>query len=199
MAIADAFVPEHRSLPVNAIAGGPTPGSAVNSGALYRLPTFSVFPFILSGVALGIAQGAIADFADSMRARAATYTGKRVSELATLQLRLAEAAALADAAETLMLADCDEAMRLTEAGGDIPPETRARWRRDGAYTTQMCVRAVDLLFAGAGGNAIYLTPPLQRAWRDVHAAAAHVVVNWDAAGTLYGRVALGLAADVPAL
>ncbi|MDE1969838.1 MAG: acyl-CoA dehydrogenase, partial [Alphaproteobacteria bacterium] len=199
VAIVDAFVPEHRSLPVNAIAGGPTPGSAINHGALYRLPTFSVFPFILSGVALGIAQGAIADFADSMRARAATYTGKRVSELATLQLRLAEAAALADAAETLMLADCDEAMRLTEAGGDIPPETRARWRRDGAYTTQMCVHAVDLLFAGAGGNAIYLTHPLQRAWRDVHAAAAHVVVNWDAAGTLYGRVALGLAADVPAL
>ena len=199
VAIVDAFVPEHRSLPVNAIAGGPTPGSAINHGALYRLPTFSVFPFILSGVALGIAQGAIADFADSMRVRAATYTGKRVSELATLQLRLAEAAALADAAETLMLADCDEAMRLTEAGGDIPPETRARWRRDGAYTTQMCVHAVDLLFAGAGGNAIYLTHPLQRAWRDVHAAAAHVVVNWDAAGTLYGRVALGLAADVPAL
>ena len=199
VAIADAFVPKHRSLPVNAIAGGPTPGSAINQGALYRLPTFSVFPFILSGVALGIAQGAIADFADSMRARAATYTGKRVSELATLQLRLAEAAALADAAETLMLADCDDAMRLTEAGNDIPPETRARWRRDGAYTTQMCVTAVDLLFAGAGGNAIYLTHPLQRAWRDVHAAAAHVVVNWDAAGTLYGRVALGLPADVPAL
>ena len=199
VAIADAFVPEHRSVTVNTIAGGPTPGSTVNPGALYRLPTFSVFPFILSGVALGIAQGAIADFTGLMRERAATYTGKRVSELATLQLRLAEAAALADAAETLMLADCDEAMRLTEAGGEIPAETRARWRRDGAYTTQMCVKAVDLLFAGAGGNAIYLTHPLQRAWRDVHAAAAHVVVNWDAAGTLYGRVALGLPADVPAL
>ena len=199
VAIADAFVPAHRSVTVNAIAGGPTPGSAVNPGALYRLPTFSVFPFILSGVALGIAQGAIADFTGSMQARAATYTGKRIAELATLQLRLAEAAALTDAAETLMLADCDEAMRLTEAGGEIPAETRARWRRDGAYTTQMCVKAVDLLFAGAGGNAIYLTHPLQRAWRDVHAAAAHVVVNWDAAGTLYGRVALGLPADVPAL
>ncbi|MGH6969133.1 MAG: acyl-CoA dehydrogenase family protein, partial [Stellaceae bacterium] len=199
VAIADCFVPEHMSLPVDAIAGGPTPGSAVNPGALYRLPTFSVFPFILSGVALGIAQGAIEGFTESMRARAATYTGKRISELATLQLRLAEAAALTDAAEKTMLADCDAATRLAEAGGQIPAETRARWRRDGAYTTQMCVKAVDLLFTGAGGNALYLSHPLQRAWRDVHAASAHVVVNWDAAGTLYGRVALGLPPDVPAL
>ena len=199
VAIADCFVPDHRSLAITEIAGGPNPGSAVNPGALYRLPTFSVFSFILSGVVLGIAQGAIADFAESMRARAATYTGKRVSELATLQLRLAEAGALTDAAEKVMLADCDEAMRLTEAGGDIAAETRARWRRDGAYTTQMCVKAVDLLFTGAGGNAIYLSHPLQRAWRDVHAASAHFVVNWDVAGTLYGRVALGLPPDVPAL
>ncbi len=199
VAIADCFVPDHMSLAVTEVAGGPNPGSTVNRSALYRLPTFSVFPFILSGVVLGIAQGAIEGFTNSMRARAATYTGKRVAELATLQLRLAEAAALADAAENLMLADCDEATRLTEAGGDIPAETRARWRRDGAYTTQMCVKAVDLLFAGAGGNAIYLAHPLQRAWRDVHAGSAHFVVNWDVAGTLYGRVALGLPADVPAL
>lgn len=199
VAIAECFVPDRMSLAVREVAGGPNPGSAVNPAALYRLPTFSVFPFILSGVVLGIAQGAIDEFTESMRARAGTYTGRRIAELATLQLRLAEAAALADAAERVMLADCDEATRLTEAGDEIPAETRARWRRDGAYTTQMCVKAVDLLFAGAGGNAIYLTHPLQRAWRDVHAGAAHFVVNWDVAGTLYGRVALGLPADVPAL
>ncbi|HEV2162264.1 MAG TPA: acyl-CoA dehydrogenase family protein [Stellaceae bacterium] len=199
VAVTDAFVPDHRSVTVGAIAGGPSPGSAINPGALYRLPTFSVFPFILSGVALGIAQGAVAEFANSMRARAATYTGKRVAELATLQLRLAEAAALIDAAEKTMLADCAEATALAEAAADFPAEARARWRRDGAFTTRMCVEAVDLVFTGAGGNALYLTHPLQRAWRDVHAAGAHVVVNWDAAGTLYGRVALGLPADVPAL
>ncbi|MGH6976625.1 MAG: hypothetical protein ACREED_06330, partial [Stellaceae bacterium] len=184
VAVADAFVPDHRSVTVGAIAGGPSPGSAANPGVLYRLPTFSVFPFILSGVALGIAQGAIAEFTGSMRARAATYTGKRVAELATLQLRLAEAAALTDAAEKTMLADCAEATTFAEAAADFPGEARARWRRDGAFTTRMCVEAVDLVFTGAGGNAIYLSHPLQRAWRDVHAAAAHVVVNWDAAGTL---------------
>ncbi|MGH6975061.1 MAG: hypothetical protein ACRED6_10570, partial [Stellaceae bacterium] len=153
VAVTDAFVPDHRSVTVGTIAGGPSPGSAINPGALYRLPTFSVFPFILSGVALGLAQGAVAEFTNSMRARAATYTGKRVAELATLQLRLAEAAALSDAAEKAMLADCAEATTLAEAAADFPAEARARWRRDGAYTTRMCVEAVDLVFTGAGGNA----------------------------------------------
>jgi len=98
-----------------------------------------------------------------------------------------------------MLRDCDEAMALAERG-EIPSiETKARWRRDGAYAAGMCVRAVDILFAGAGGGAIYQRNPLQRAFRDVHAAIGHQAITWDAQGTLYGRVALGLPPDVPNL
>jgi len=197
--IADAFVPEHRSLNPSQIAGGATPGSAVNPGPLYRLPTFSLFPFILSGISLGLAQGAVEEFTASMRVRAGTYASKKLAELATVQLRLAEASALADAAEKVMISSCEEATRQTEAGETAPPEDRARWRRDGAYTAQMCAKAVDLLFTGAGGNAIYKSHPLQRIWRDVHAANGHFLVSWDMAGTLYGRVALGLPPDVPVL
>ena len=97
-------------------ARGATPGSAVNPGPLYRLPTFSLFPFILSGISLGLAQGAVDEFTGSMRVRAGTYVGKKLAELATVQLRLAEASALTDAAEKVMIADCDEATRQTEAG-----------------------------------------------------------------------------------
>lgn len=32
----------------------------------------------------------------------------------------------------------------------------------------------------------------QRAWRDAHAAAVHVSLNWDAVSTMYGQHALGL-------
>ncbi len=197
--IKDAFVPDHRSLSPAQIAGGPSPGSAINPGPLYRLPTFSLFPFILSGISLGLAQGAIGEFTQSMRARAGTYAGKKLAELATLQLRVAEASALTDAAEKLMISDCEEATRLTEAGKIASIEDRVRWRRDGAYGAGMCAKAVDLLFTGAGGNAIYKSNPLQRIWRDVHAANGHYLVSWDMAGTLYGRVALGLPPDMPVL
>ena len=39
--------------------GGPTPGSAVNPGPLFQMPVFALFPYMLSGVALGIAEGLI--------------------------------------------------------------------------------------------------------------------------------------------
>jgi len=106
---------------------------------------------------------------------------------------------LIDAAETLMLKDCDEAMGIAASGRQASDEEKTRWRRDGAFATRMCVRGVDLLFAGAGGSAIAETHPLQRALRDIHAAQGHIGLNWDLNGTMYGRVALGLDPDFPLL
>ena len=74
-------------------------------------------------------------------------------------------------------------------------EDKVRWRRDGAYAARMCAQAVDIIFTAAGGGAIYESNPLQRAFRDIHAANGHFAVNWDANGINYGRVALGLPPD----
>jgi 3-hydroxy-9,10-secoandrosta-1,3,5(10)-triene-9,17-dione monooxygenase len=190
--MSDVFVPAHRALPLSAIAGGPTPGSAINPAPLYQLPALGLFAFVVAGVSLGIARGAAEDFAASMRARVATYSGKRLADLATLQLRIAEAGALVDTAEALMLKDCDEATRITAAGEVPAPDHKARWRRDGAYAAGMCTRAVDLLFTATGGGGVYLDRPIQRAFRDIHAANAHYALSWDVNGTLWGRIALGL-------
>ena len=93
-----------------------------------------------------------------------------------------------------MLRDCDEATRIAEAGMVPSLEQRARYRRDGAYAATLCTRAVDVLFPATGGGAIYARNPMQRAFRDIHAANAHYVLNWDINGAMYGRVALGPAA-----
>ena len=89
----------------------------------------------------------------------------------------------------------DEATRIVEEGAVPSLEQRARYRRDGAYAATLCTRAVDVLFQATGGGAIYARNPLQRAFRDVHAANAHYVLNWDINGAMYGRVALGLSPD----
>jgi len=34
--------------------------------------------------------------------------------------------------------------------------------------------------------------PVQRAWRDANAVGRHISMNWDAVGTMYGQMALGL-------
>ena len=195
VAVEDVFVPDYRSIAVEQIVGGPNPGSEVNPAVLYRLPAISLFAFCIAGVSLGIAQGAIEYFTQTIRSRTSYYTGRSLADFVTLQIHLAEATSIADAARAVILTDCDEATRIVEEGAVPSLEQRARYRRDGAYSATLCTRAVDLLFRATGGGAIYARNPLQRAFRDVHAANAHYVLNWDINGAMYGRVALGLSAD----
>jgi len=195
VAVEDVFVPAYRSLAVSQITGGPNPGSGVNPAVLYQLPAISLFAFCIAGVSLGIAQGAFEYFAEATRTRTSYYTGRNLADFVTLQVHLAEAAAIADSAQAVMLTDCEEATRLVTAGTVPSLVQRARYRRDGAYAATLCTRAVDVLFHAAGGGAIYARNPLQRAFRDVHAANAHYVLNWDINGAMYGRVALGLSPD----
>jgi 3-hydroxy-9,10-secoandrosta-1,3,5(10)-triene-9,17-dione monooxygenase len=193
----DVFVPAYRTLSGERIRGGPNRGSELNPGTLYKLPAVSLFAFAIAGVSLGIARGAIEHFAETTRTRLSAYTGRNLADFTNMQVHLAEAAALADAAEAIVLRDCDEATRITEAGVVPNIEQRARYRRDGAFAATLCTKAVDLLFAATGGGAIYERNPIQRAFRDVHAANAHYVLNWDVNGAVYGRVALGLPPDAP--
>jgi 3-hydroxy-9,10-secoandrosta-1,3,5(10)-triene-9,17-dione monooxygenase len=195
VAVEDVFVPQHRTLAVEHMTGGPNPGSEINPSVLYRLPAISLFAFCIAGVSLGIAQGAIEHFRATTRTRLSNFTGRNLADFNTLQVHLAEAAAIADAARSVMLLDCDEATRIV-AEGKLPSlEERARYRRDGAYAATLCTKAVDVLFTATGGGAIYARNPLQRAFRNVHAANAHYVLNWDINGAMYGRVALGLSPD----
>ncbi len=98
-----------------------------------------------------------------------------------------------------MLANCAEAMRIARAG-DIPDiGTKAKWRGDGAFSVKLCTEATDTIFGLAGGGGLYNSNPLQRMFRDAHAASAHVLFHMDVAGTLYGRVVLGLPSGSPLL
>ena len=197
--VTDAFVPAYRSLTVAETRGAPTPGAVVNPGALYRIPVFDMFPYVVAGAALGIAEGALASFTEETRSRLATYSATRMSDYATVQIRLAEAAAGIAAARLLMLARCDEAMAIAERGNIPTVEDKVRFRRDGAYSARLCTHAVDLLFEASGGDGLYDLHDIQRAFRDVHAANSHNALHWDVAAALYGKVALGQRLDHPTI
>ena len=199
IAITDVFVPEHLSLAAILTRDGAAPGSAVNKAPLFQVPMFAVFAYSILGTALGVAEATVAQVTEALKTRTATYTGARLAELAPLQLKIAEAGAACQAARALVANDCAEITEIAERGLASDIERRVRYRRNGAYAASLCVRAVDLLFTGAGGGGLYDTNPIQRAFRDVHAATAHVSQTWDVAAALYGRVALGLPADAPTL
>jgi 3-hydroxy-9,10-secoandrosta-1,3,5(10)-triene-9,17-dione monooxygenase len=191
----DAFVAEPMTLAVSNLDGGPTPGSAVNPNPLYALPVFSLFPYVLSGVALGNAQACLDDYVEVARHRASTYNRAKLGDLQSTQIKIADASAKIDAARLIMRSTCIEAMADARRGQvpDIAAKTKSR--RDGAYAVNLCTEAVSLLFAASGARGLFTTGVLQRQFRDAHAINSHIAFNFDAAGTNYGRVALGLPSE----
>jgi alkylation response protein AidB-like acyl-CoA dehydrogenase len=77
-------------------------------------------------------------------------------------------------------------------GEAISIDVRLRNRRDQAYCVRLLVQAIDALFLAAGGQGLFLDKSLQRSWRDAHAAASHISLNWDSTGSMYGQHMLGL-------
>ena len=191
----DAFVAEPMTIGVHELAGGPTPGSAVNPNPLYALPVFSLFPYVLSGVALGNAQACLDDYVDLARHRASTYNRAKLSDLQSTQIKIAEASSKIDAARLIMRSTCIAAMAAARRGHVPDTAAKTKMRRDGAFSVNLCTEAVSLLFAASGARGLATSGALQRQFRDAHAINSHLAFNFDAAGTNYGRVALGLPSE----
>ena len=193
--VKDAFVPGHMSVAVADLAGGPTPGSIVNPNPLYAMPVFSLFPYVLSGVALGNAQACLDDYVEIARHRASTYNRAMLGDMQSTQIKIAEASAKIDTARLLMRSNCIAAMADARRGHIPHMAAKTRLRRDGAFSVNLCTEAVSLLFAASGARSLFISGALQRQFRDAHAVNSHLAFNFDAAGTNYGRVALGLPSE----
>jgi 3-hydroxy-9,10-secoandrosta-1,3,5(10)-triene-9,17-dione monooxygenase len=191
----DAFVAEPMTVAASDLSGGSTLGSAVNPNALYTLPVFSLFPYVLSGVALGNAQACLDDYVEIARHRASTYNRAKLADLQSTQIKIAEASAKVDAARMIMRTACIEAMADARRGHIPNMAAKTKLRRDGAYSVNLCTEAVSLLFSASGARGLFTSGALQRQFRDAHAINSHLAFNFDAAGTNYGRVALGLPSE----
>jgi 3-hydroxy-9,10-secoandrosta-1,3,5(10)-triene-9,17-dione monooxygenase len=193
--VRDVFVPDYMTVAVGDLAGGPTPGSAVNPNPLYTLPVFSLFPYVLSGVALGNAQVCLDDYVEAVRHRISTYNRAKLSDFQSTQIKIADASAKLDAARLIMRSACIAAMGDARSRHVPSMAIKTKYRRDGAFSVNLCTEAVSMLFAASGARGLFTTGALQRQFRDAHAINAHLAFNFDAAGTNYGRVALGLPSE----
>ncbi len=194
--ISDAFIPAHRVVTFAEMLTGTGPGIAVNANPIYRQPMLAVVPQCLVSPALGMARGALKAFIEQVGNRttrgAVAGGNNRMSEFATVQLRVAEATASIDAAQLMIHRDLRETSETVHAGKAVDLDMRLRNRLTHTYATKLCVQAVDAVFMAMGGSALGIHHPVQRFWRDIHAASSHISLNWDAVGAMYGQHAFGL-------
>jgi alkylation response protein AidB-like acyl-CoA dehydrogenase len=187
--LADVLVPTHRIELGLAIHAGKAGGLAVNS-ALYQISFPALFALIFAPPAIGTALAMIDHFRDFMATRRAAYTGTAFSTKPATWSRLADATASVDAARLLLERDL-AALALEATSGARPsPGITERARFDVAFIVDLCARAVDGLYTGSGGRALYESSPLQRCFRDMHAITQHAATSLDDAGERYGKFLL---------
>ena len=183
----DVFVPVYRRLDPDLAGDSDRTGWELHRRPSYRVPLRLLTGWDLAAPLVGIAQGAVDEFTARLRG---TSGPGRTAESVPLQLRLAEAGAEVDAARTLHRHAVREMIDRAAAGETFSDADRARYRRDKAFLTRLCVQAVNRLFEAGGARAIVDADPLQRFHRDAHAVSHHANLAWDAAAEGFGRVAL---------
>ena len=123
------------------------------------------------------------------RAQSALDRGRPEDVL--LELRIARTCAQLDAATLQLRHNFANMTASIERGDPISMDTRSRCRWDAAHAAEVATECVDRVFGAAGGRAIFLSNPMQRAFRDAHAMRAHAFNNPNAAQVM-GRAELGL-------
>ncbi len=194
----EVFVPDYRTLPSEALSGSRSLSADENTAPLFRLSPWSTGTQIFSGPAYGIARGALEDVEEEFGTRVGV-TGAKLSELPTAQIRVAEAASEIDAAGALLVQCGEDSMRYAEADRHPPLAERAKWRRNNAYATQLCVRAVERLYPLMGARGLDRASHFMRAWRDVHAVSMQITQSWDIQSVNAGRIRFGLPSVDPRL
>jgi alkylation response protein AidB-like acyl-CoA dehydrogenase len=189
--VKNAFVPEHRVLDFFESREARTPGRQANPGPLYRLHAWANFPICLASPAVGIAWGAYDRFVEYVKTRA-NIAGRKVAEFNTVQMRVAEAASMVDAAELLLRRDARESYEAALSGKGMDMALRARNRRDHGYAAVLACQATEKLLRACGAQGLFDDSEIQQCYRDVYATGSHIGTNWDMSGSIFGMATLGL-------
>ncbi len=187
----NAFVPAHRTVAIADLAQGTAPGLSLHDSIVYRAPFPEVLILLLAGSPIGIARGALTGHAAGLRAQFASYTDEQIAEQSPALLRITQASAQIDAAFTVIRSAAgridasEDSMHFDRVG-------RASLLRDYAYAMQIARSAVTILFEGGGSRAVYDSSELQRMWRDMNTAGAHIGFSWDRVAPMFARAFLDL-------
>ncbi len=169
-----------------------------HDGPLYAFPPFGLLALGIAAVALGIARGAIADLVELATAKRPGGSKRMLAERAPVQADVARAEALVTSGRAFAEHAVGQAWEAAEGDGELGTEERAGLRLAATHATRSAADAVDLMYEAGGGTAIYARSPLQRRFRDVHTATAHMMVS-TASLELVGRISLGLKTDTAQL
>ena len=181
--VTDLFVPLAHAHPFQ-----PRP---TQPDVLYRLPQFSIFPWTVAVVPLGIAAAALRHAVNLAASKARQGQAQLLREREIVQSDVGQSQAQLRAARAFLVEAMDDLVAKIESGDDGLVQARAAFRLACSHATDSAVQIVDRLARMVGAVAILESFPLERCVRDVHAAAKHIAMSPNNY-VVAGRLALGL-------
>ncbi|MGQ7957781.1 flavin-dependent monooxygenase [Pseudomonas sp. SP16.1] len=172
--VEDAFVPEYRTH--RSIDGfmQNSPGNAVNTAPLFRIPFGQIFVRAVSSSTIGALQGAIDLFGEVNRQRVGVNDGRKIVQDPSAQTALANAMVTVDECKTVLLRNFALMMQRARDGQPLTMAERVKMRYDSAIVPEKCAQAVAALMYNSGASSIFREHGLNRAFRDIHSGRAHV-------------------------
>ncbi|MCZ0914149.1 acyl-CoA dehydrogenase family protein [Gordonia amicalis] len=184
--IKDAFIPTYRTIDAAIVLNGEGWKHAGRDETLYKFPFSYIFPLGITSALIGMTEGALACYVAAQKERV-QVTGVPIKEDPYVLFAISEAAAEISASRVSLLEMVDRFWDKTEKGVEITFAERAEGRRTQVSAAWRAVRAMDEIFARAGGAAVHLNTPMQRFWRDAHVGLTHAI---HVPGMIYHSAAL---------
>ncbi|MER5796068.1 acyl-CoA dehydrogenase family protein [Streptomyces sp. NPDC001980] len=170
------FVPEYRSFVWDDMRQGNLP--APTGSPVHAAPLFAVNGLTFAAPILGAARAALRLVEQHL---GTPSSGARAAARDTARIAYTRAAGEIDAAALLLarVAGTADGGRLVEDGAAV------RNHRDATLAVELLVGAVDRLFHVTGTRGQATSHPMQRIWRDVHAAGSHAALQFEPAALAY--------------
>ncbi|WP_131813475.1 acyl-CoA dehydrogenase family protein [Mycobacterium kubicae] len=191
----ELFIPEHRTIALDALGDGQHAGSTSD-----ELPLAPLFNLYFVATLLGIGQAAAELVIEAAPRKAMTSTCfARQSDSVGVQIQVAEAKLKLRSAGLLVFDVADELDAGTLVAGEAGYPRRARVRAQCAFAARQTMEAVQTLLDVCGAGGFAEASRMQQYWRDASVAARHAALNVHVGYEIYGKSLLGVAERISPL
>lgn len=186
--VEDVFVPLDRTVQLGATK--PTCNEPIS-----LMPLFPLFGSGIVAVMIGIARRALRELSELAATKKPAQSSKTLAQSQVVQIEVARAEAIIRSCYAYIEDEISVAWATICNGDRLGLEQRMRCRLAASHAGPELCRAVDIAYNAGGGSSVYSKSPLQRCFRDIHTASAHIMVGSRAFESI-GRHRLGLETDL---
>ena len=164
---------------------------ARHDGPLWKIPLVTMAAMFLAAVPLGIARRALEEFTALAEGKVRGPAAHSIDHDAAAQDQLARAEGTLAAARSFLFDAIATVWDAACRGNEPSLQQRAAVLLAANQTMRAATEAVDRVFRLAGADAVFARHPLQRCFRDIHAAGQHILFS-SSRDQAFAKVRLGI-------